>query len=80
MCLEVVEPSKQMWDFQNSRCVVGLAFAVAVQEVHLWVVEVVARSCRLEVLVQGRQRRRHCYDHRWDSRRHSCSILVGYPN
>jgi hypothetical protein len=80
MCLEVAEQSKQMSGFRNSRCVVGLAFAVAVQEVRLRVVEVAARSCRLEVLVQGRRRRRHCCDHPWGFHMHSCSVLEGYQS
>jgi hypothetical protein len=76
----VVGQSKQMSGFRSSRYVVGLAFAVGVQEVRLRAVVVVAKSCRLEVLVQGRQRRRHYCDHPWDSHMHSCSVLAGYQS
>jgi hypothetical protein len=46
MYLEVAEQSKQTSGSRSSRCVVGLAFAVAVQEVRSRVVEVGAKSCR----------------------------------
>jgi len=80
MCPEVAGQSKQTSGFRSSRCAVGSAFAVVLQEVHLRVVEVVVREDSSEVLVQERRRRRHCCDHRWGSRMHSCSVLEGSPS
>ena len=80
MCLEVAGQSSQMSGFRNSKCAVGLAFAVVLQEVRSRVVEVVAREGSSEVLEQERQRRRHCCGHRWDSRTHSYSVLADFPS